>query len=135
MRGYILSIFRISEAADVLGVSADTVRRWIDEGRLAGTRSRAGHRQIAGTDLAFFARALAEQPDLEMRSHRSARNRLAGIVTAVEKDRVAARVEIQAGPHRMVALLTREAVDDLGLEPGVRAVAVVKATNVMVELP
>jgi len=122
--------YRISEVAEVLGVSTDTARRWVDEQRLPASRSESGHRRVAGTDLAAFV-TTEGSPVLH---RRSARNRFTGIVTHVEKDRVAAKVELFSGGHRIVALLTREAVDDLELEAGVRATAVVKATNVMIEL-
>ena len=129
--------YRIGQAADLLGVSVDTVRRWVDNGRLASDRTEAGHRVIDGVALAAFAVELAaDRPDVadQVVIGRSARNRMAGIVTRVVKDKVSAQVEIQAGPHRLVSLLTREAVDELGLEPGVLAVATVKATNVGVEI-
>jgi molybdopterin-binding protein len=129
--------FRIGEAAELLGVSADTVRRWIDAGRLpAGRREgeSAGHRVIAGADLATFATSLADTVVHERYgSVSSARNRMRGIVTRVVRDGVMAQVEIQAGPHRIVSLMSREAADELGLEPGVLSVAVVKSTNVVVE--
>ena len=129
--------YRIGQAAALLGVSVDTARRWVDNGRLASERSAAGHRLIDGKALAAFAvEVAAEQADVadQVVVGRSARNRMAGIVTRVVKDKVSAQVEIQAGPHRLVSLLTREAVDELGLEPGVLAVATVKATNVGVEI-
>jgi molybdopterin-binding protein len=126
-----VTVFRIGEAAELLGVSADTVRRWIDAGRLVATRDEHGHRTIDGADLAEFARAQAGASDY--RSDTSARNRLRGIVTAVVKDTVMAQVDIQAGPFRIVSLMSREAVDDLHLEVGSVAVAVVKSTNVVVE--
>ena len=128
--------FRIGEAAELLGVSTDTVRRWIDAGRLPAQRDAegTGHRAIAGPDLAAFATTFAET---EMRERfgpiSSARNRMRGIVTRVVRDGVMAQVEIQAGPHRIVSLMSREAADELGLEPGVLSVAVVKSTNVVVE--
>ncbi len=125
--------FRIGRAADLLGVSPDTVRRLIDDGQLEARRSDGGHRVIEGTALAAYAVDRAATSDPGDRAELSARNRFAGIVTRVVTDKVAAQVEIQAGPHRIVSLLTREAVEDLGLEPGVLAVAAVKATNVMIE--
>lgn len=118
----------------MLGVSPDTVRRMVDDGRLVAIRSSGGQRLIDGSSLAQVARPKhAAEPEVFVKQ--SARNRFPGIVTRVVKDRVAAQVEIQAGPHRLVSLLTREAVDDLDLKPGMHAVAVVKATNVGVELP
>jgi molybdopterin-binding protein len=124
--------FRIGEAASLLGVSPDTVRRWTDAGRLTAGRDEQGHRVINGVDLAAFARSLGEQADGES-EFSSARNRLRGIVTAVIKDTVMAQVDIQAGPFRVVALMSREAVEDIHLEVGSVAVAVIKSTTVMVE--
>ena len=118
----------------MLGVGADTVRRMVDDGRLRAVRSSGGQRMIDGASLALVARPRKVKAPAVVVAQ-SARNRFPGIVTRVVKDRVAAQVEIQAGPHRFVSLLTREAVDELGLKPGVPAVAVVKATNVGVELP
>jgi molybdopterin-binding protein len=129
-----MTSYRIGQAAEVLGVSVDTVRRWIDGGRLAATRDEGGQRLVDGAALAAFAAEL-HGGDSEAAEWRSARNSFPGIVTRVVKDKVAAQVEVQAGPHRIVSLMTREAVDQLGLAPGVRAVAVVKATNVVVEIP
>lgn len=126
--------YRLGQAAKMLGVSADTVRRMVDDGRLTAARSSGGQRLIDGASLARLAKpGRAAKPEVFVAQ--SARNRFPGIVTRVIKDRVAAQVEIQAGPHRLVSLLTREAVDELKLKPGMPAVAVVKATNVGVELP
>lgn len=124
---------RIGQAAELLGVSADTVRRWVDSGELEAVRTAGGQRAIPGTSLARLARSLAAAPVPPTVS--SARNRFVGIVTAVTKDTVMAQVDMVAGPHRLVSLMSREAADQLGLEPGVRAVANVKATNVVVEIP
>ena len=127
-----MTSYRIGEAADLLGVSVDTVRRWVDTGRLTATRDQHGHRSVAGTDLAAFARSLAEHPE-PGGGRSSARNRLRGIVTAVTRDGVMAQVDIQAGPFRIVSLMSREAVDDLGLVVGSTATAVIKSTTVVVE--
>jgi molybdopterin-binding protein len=126
--------YRIGEAADLLGVSTDTVRRWIDSGRLPADRDDNGHRLIAGADLAAFARSRGSGEE-ESHGRSSARNRLRGIVTGVVRDQVMAQVEMQAGPYRLVSLMSREAADDLNLEVGAVAVAVVKSTTVVVELP
>jgi len=127
-----VTVFRISEAAELLGVSPDTVRRWIDSGRLAAARDDHGHRVVAGVDLAGFARSQGGDPDGRVEES-SARNRLRGIVTAVVKDTVMAQVDIQAGPFRIVSLMSREAVDDLDLHVGSVAIAVIKSTTVVVE--
>lgn len=124
---------RISEAATLLGVSADTVRRWADQGRLPVSVGDSGFQVVDGADLAALAQELADAP--EDNRQQSARNRLRGIVTSVTKDTVMAKVEMQAGPFRVVSLMSREAADELSLEPGVVAVASVKSTNVVVELP
>jgi len=127
----------MGEAANLLGVSPDTVRRWADAGRLATERTTGGHRTVAGTELARLAQDLAAEAASKQADGPalSARNRFTGLVTRVVRDGVMAQVEIQAGTHRVVSLLSAEAVDDLSLEPGVLAVAVVKATNVVVERP
>jgi molybdopterin-binding protein len=125
-------------AANLLGVSTDTVRRWADGGRIETTTDSSGRLAVDGAALARFAQQLAESADHgESRvvvAH-SARNRFSGLVSRVVRDAVMAQVEIQAGPHRFVSLLSREAADELGLEPGMLAVATVKATNVSVEIP
>jgi molybdopterin-binding protein len=127
-----VGVFRIGEAAELLGVSGDTVRRWIDGGRLPACRDEHGHRAIAGADLAAFARNFASESD-DRADQSSARNRLRGIVTNIVKDTVMAQVDIQAGPFRVVSLMSREAVEDLDLEVGSVAVAVIKSTTVVVE--
>jgi molybdopterin-binding protein len=127
--------YRIGRAAELLGVSVDTVRRLADSGRLRTQRSSGGQRVIDGSELARYVAGLPEGVRPDVIVGQSARNQFPGIVTRVIKDRVAAQVEIQAGPHRVVSLMTREAADELGLAPGVRAVAAIKATNVVIELP
>ncbi len=127
-------LYRIGHAAELLGVSVDTVRRWADDGRLAVVRTAGGQRLVDGADLARLATERADDPG-EGRSRVSARNRFAGLVTRVVADDVTAQVEIQAGPHRVVSLMTREAAEDMGLAPGTEAAAVVKSTNVVVERP
>jgi molybdopterin-binding protein len=126
--------YRVSEAAELLGVSSDTVRRWTDTGRLQVTKGPGGRRLIEGSDLANFAQTLARSPSPPTIQSESARNRFTGIVTKVQKDAVMAQVEILAGRHRVVSLMSREAADELGLEPGVLAVASIKATSVVVEV-
>jgi molybdopterin-binding protein len=130
--------FRIREAAELLGVSDDTLRRWADAGRFDTTADSSGRRSVDGADLARLAQELASAAD---RAHlgpvvsESARNRFQGLVTRVVRDTVMAQVEIQSGPHRVVSLMSREAADELGLEPGVLAIAAVKSTHVVVEVP
>jgi molybdopterin-binding protein len=130
--------FRIREAADLLGVSGDTLRRWADGGRIETITDSSGRLAVDGVALARLAQEIAESADhgqgRAVIAH-SVRNRFSGLVSRVVRDTVMAQVEIQAGPHRFVSLLSREAVDELGLEPGMLAVAAVKATNVSVEIP
>lgn len=128
------STYKPGQAAELLGVSVDTVRRWADAGRIKTVRSRGGQRLIDGADLARFLEENGDRREADVIVNQSARNRFAGIVTRVTKDKVMAQVEIQAGPHRVVSLMSREAADELGLAPGVLAIAAVKSTNVVVEL-
>jgi molybdopterin-binding protein len=126
---------RLGEAAEILGVSPETVRRWADEGRLPAERSAGGQRLVRREDvsriLAERRRAGQERPIVAQ----SARNRFPGVVTRIEKDAIVGLVEIQAGPHRVVSLMTAEAVEELGLTVGSEVVGVVKATNVIIEVP
>ncbi len=129
------TLIRVGQAAEMLGVSVETLRRWEAEGRLATVRTEGGQRRV---DLADVSRLLAERRRAALSRPsvaQSARNRFAGIVTRIERGGVAAVVEVQAGPHRLVSLMTSEAVDDLALEVGREAVCVVKSTNVIVEIP
>lgn len=127
-----MTAYRIGEAAELLGVSADTVRRLVDSGRLRAHRDEHDHRMVDGADLAAYASTQADDPDGRA-DRSSARNRMRGIVTAIVKDTVMAQVDIQAGPYRVVSLMSREAVEELGLDVGSVAVAVIKSTNVVVE--
>ena len=126
---------RLGEAAAQLGVSPDTLRRWAEAGRIEVELTPGGQRTVSQADVTRLAaerrREGADRPIVAQ----SARNRFAGVVTRVERDGVAAVVEVQAGPHRLVSLITREASDELGLEPGDEVVCTVKATDVMVEVP
>jgi molybdopterin-binding protein len=126
---------RVGQAAEMLQVSVDTLRRWEAEGRLRTERSPGGQRMVPIEEI---TRLLTERRTRALDRPivaGSARNRFPGIVTRIDKDRVAAVVEVIAGPHRMVSLMTAEAVDELGLRVGDDAVCVVKATNVIVEIP
>ncbi|SFB78859.1 molybdenum-pterin binding domain-containing protein [Nocardioides terrae] len=130
-----MSSYRIPEAAEILGVSDDTLRRWIEAGRL-DTGTEGGRTVVPGPALAELAVSLADDPDRVPRAGAvSARNRLPGIVTRVVTDTVMAQVELICGPYRLVSLMSSEAAEELGLEPGVRAIASVKSTNVVVERP
>ena len=129
-----MSTYRISEAAELLGVSDDTLRRWIDAGRLTSA-TEGGRTVVPGPALAALAVELADAPDPRRSRAVSARNRLLGLVTKVTKDTVMAQVELICGPYRIVSLMSSEAATELGLEPGVTAVASIKSTNVVVERP
>ena len=130
-----MASYKIGDVAELLGVSVDSVRRLTDSGRLATVRTTGGQRVVDGRQLARFMAKTPADVKPETTVSRSARNHFQGIVTRVVRDRVMAQVELQAGPNRLVSLISREAADQLGLAPGVRAVAVIKATNVMIELP
>jgi molybdopterin-binding protein len=126
---------RISEAAELLGTSDDTVRRLADSGRLKTAKDSAGRLTVSGTDLAALAREIANPAPVGAVTEESARNRMRGIVTRVVKDTVMAQVEMQAGPFRIVSLMSREAVDELGLDVGVVAIASIKSTHVVMGIP
>lgn len=133
-----MTAFRIADAARLLGVSDDTVRRWADSGRVPTHQDESGRLVIDGADLARFATensSSAVSLDAGPIVNESARNRFTGIVTRVVKDTVMAQVELAAGPFRVVSLMSAEAATELGLEPGVLAVASVKSTNVVIEVP
>jgi molybdopterin-binding protein len=124
--------YRIGEAAEILGVRVETLRRWARSGTLRVTRTKGGQRLVPAAEV---ARVLAERRPRRSIGAVSRRNAFPGVITEVVRDTVSATVEIQAGPHRVLALITREAADELGLQPGMEATATVKATSVMVELP
>lgn len=124
---------RISEAAEHLGVSDDTVRRWIERGTLTATTDTSGRKVVDGLAVALAAREHSAPPGLPTGTASSARNRFAGLVTEILSDTVMSQVELQCGPFRVVSLMSTEAVRDLGLEPGSPAVAVIKSTNVIIE--
>jgi molybdopterin-binding protein len=129
-----MAAYRLKDVAQLLGVSDDTVRRWADRGRFATETDDAGHLVVLGAELARFAQEHAASAEsLTASGSTSARNRMVGLVTRVVRDTVMAQVELQAGPYRLVSLMSREAADELQLEPGVLAAAVVKSTNVVVE--
>jgi molybdopterin-binding protein len=133
-----MPLYRIREAAELLGVSDDTLRRWVDAGRVSASAGPGGRQVIEGAALARLATEVAdsrERPTPRPVVSESARNRFVGVVTRVVRDTVMAQVEIHSGPHRLVSLMSREAADDLGLEPGVLAIASVKSTHVVVEKP
>ena len=130
-----MSAIRIRDAAELLGVSDDTVRRWIDGGSLTAHKDSSGRKVIAGEVLAAFAREHATPPSDPVGGGSSARNRFVGLVTKVTADQVMAEVQMQCGPFTVVSLMSSESATDLGLEPGKVAVAVVKATTVIIETP
>jgi molybdopterin-binding protein len=126
---------RIGRAAEMLGVTVDTLRRWSEDGRLTVVRSEGGQRLVPIDEVTRLIGVRRQAATDRTIVAQSARNRFAGIITRIEKDRVAAVVEVLAGPHRLVSLMTAEAVDELGLKIGDEAICVVKATNVIVEVP
>jgi molybdopterin-binding protein len=130
----VMAHYRIAQAASLLGVSDDTVRRWIDSGRLSASGA-SGPTTIDGAELAAHAQEIATAPELGRPVAESARNRFTGLVTRVIKDSVMAQVDLQCGPFRVVSLMSAEAATELQLEPGVLAVASVKSTHVVVEVP
>lgn len=130
---FFMAHFRISEAASLLGVSDDTVRRWVTDGILPVARDSAGRQVIPGAELAEHAKTLSPETADVGRVRRSARNRFTGLVTKLEIDGLMAQVELQCGPHRVVSLMSAEAAREMKLEVGSKSVAVVKATVVILE--
>jgi len=124
--------YRIGEAAAALGVRVETLRRWELAGKLSTSRTEGGQRVVPASEV---ARLLTERRQAQPIAQASQRNRFMGVITEVKRDKLATTVEIQAGPHRILAFITREAADQMGLKPGMEAVAAVKATNVTIELP
>jgi len=123
--------YRIGRAAEAIGVRVETLRRWERDGKITTVRTPGGQRLVPAAEVArLLAERRAERPKGVSR-----RNAFPGVITKVTRDKVSTLVEIQSGPHRIVSLITREAADELGLEPGMEAVATVKATSVMVEVP
>lgn len=135
---FLVTTYRIAEAAEILSVSDDTLRRWVEAGRLP-SRADDGRAVIEGADLATFAESLIEQTERSERDRTragtvSARNRMSGIVTRVKRDEVMAQVEMICGPYHVVSLMSSDAALELGLEPGARAIASIKSTNVVLEV-
>lgn len=129
-----MATYSSARIAELLGVSPDSVRRWCDEGRLKSERNKGGHRRIDGKDLARFLDEYPAAYEPKAIFSQSARNRFTGIVTRVERDKLTAIVELFARPYRIVSLMTREAADELALEPGEIATAAIKSTNVVIEV-
>jgi molybdopterin-binding protein len=123
--------YRIGQAAEAIGVRVETLRRWERDGKLSTVRTSGGQRLVPAAEV---ARLVAERRAGRAPASSSRRNAFPGVITKVTRDTVSALVEIQAGPHRVVSLITREAADELGLRPGMEAVATVKATSVMIEV-
>jgi molybdopterin-binding protein len=127
--------FRVSQAAELLGVSDDTVRRYVENGALQATKDPSNRMVIDGALLAEFAHAHSPVAPDATGVRRSARNQLVGLVTSVVAHTVMAQVEMQCGPYRVVSLMSTEAVRELALAPGSLAVALIKSTNVILEIP